>query len=175
MSLELSIWAWLSFGSCVVLWALSALFAGSYGEPSGWEWQRIPLSFFGFAWLGFFGDYIFRFLALVADAELFRATQYPFWLMPEETIPKAWLFVGIYWGVFCLGYGMVEKAIKGKISGLLTRLNFLQLKSAIQVVDMLALATLSREYSSTVLRRRSPGAYRLPWGLSAIYGCCRPP
>ena len=102
MKLQLTTTAWFLFGATVLLWGFSVLWAGSRHERSALKWRAIPLSIFGFAWAGFGVDFILRFLVLGYDPVLFRATQYPLWLLPAGELSRTWFYLGVYWLAFCV-------------------------------------------------------------------------
>jgi len=100
---------WITFILTVLVWAYSYKLAALKNEQPKWGWRIVPMSVFGCAWIAFGVTYIFRYFVLAYDPELYRATQYPLWFMPGDRLTEIWLFIGLFWGVFCLGFYITNR------------------------------------------------------------------
>ena len=138
MKLELNGAVWMLFGVSTLLWLASLILAGSRRERSTLGWRVIPLSLFGFAWAGFCADFVLRFLALVYDPELFRASQYPMWRLPAGQLTRTWLCLGGFWCIFCAGVVIALRLGRGKMPRLLAKLNHLEDRVNLKALDVLA-------------------------------------
>jgi hypothetical protein len=102
--LEINQTTWLLFALTALLWAASAFLATDRASGDRLTWRSIPLSIFGFVWLAFGIQFIFRFLLLAYDPILFRTTRFPPWMLTAGVLSRAWLALAIFWGLFCLSY-----------------------------------------------------------------------
>lgn len=109
MKLELTFSTWLAFAAVAGLWACSIYLTKDPASRQGWTWRSIPLSFFGLAWIAFGFTFILRFLLLVYDPVLFRATQFPLWQLPPAAFPWLWMVIGLFWLAFTTGYLLVTR------------------------------------------------------------------
>ena len=137
MNLQLSVTTWLLFFSVLLFWVASAMLAENRHARATLKWKIIPLSLFGFAWIDFGVIYIFRFLALLYDPVLFRATQFPMWEMPNHILSKTFLCIGVYWSIFCLGMVITTKAVPRRLPGLLHRLTLIEAQGNLPFLDLL--------------------------------------
>jgi hypothetical protein len=104
MNLELTATTWLLFIATTFLWAASAWLAGDGTARESFGWRVIPLSLFGFAWLGFGVFFIFRFLILLYDPIYFGATNFPLTKIPAAGLSRSWYCLAIFWVAFCVGF-----------------------------------------------------------------------
>ena len=138
MSLHLDTRTWLLFCITTAAWLACIPLAGSRHERSTLGWRVLPLSLFGFAWIGFGADFVFRFLALAYDPVLFRATRYPLWLLPAKEFWRTWLCLGAYWCLLCVGMVVVIKIMPRRLPHVFHRLDGLATKRNVAALDLLA-------------------------------------
>ena len=162
MRLQTDTATWFFFGATTVLWAVSVFFIVSRQERSSLKWRAVPLSLFGFAWVAFAVVFLLRFLALVYDPALFRATRFPLWLLPAGQLARTWLCLGLYWLVFCAAAVAAVRLVGGRLSRVLGRLNLLDERANLQTLDLLAV--------STAIAALLPFTIRLPIGLTTPVG-----
>jgi hypothetical protein len=143
--LEINQTVWLLFAGTVLLWGASVLLAVDRSSGARLTWRSIPLSIFGSVWLGFGIQFICRFLILAYDPILFRATRYPPWLLTSEVLSRTWLALGIFWGVFCLGYAWASnrmwKAPKNSSLQLeqFVSLKYIRIYYAISIISLIVI------------------------------------
>lgn len=104
MDLDLTSSTWLLFIATTVFWASSAWLAVDRNARETLTWRVIPLSLFGFAWLGFGAFFIFRFLILLYDPIYFEATNFSLTKIAATGLTRSWTCLAIYWVAFCLGF-----------------------------------------------------------------------
>lgn len=138
MHLELTTSAWLAYAAAVGLWAASVLLTKDPAGPYPWTWRDIPLSFFGLAWITFGLTFILRYLAVAYDPQLFRATQFPLWMMPGQTFSLVWIVLMLYWGSFVSGY-LVMTRLAPYRPGLLGTLDLLAEPENLFILDLLVI------------------------------------
>jgi hypothetical protein len=153
MRLQLNLDTWLLFGAVVAFWATSALLAGDRNSIWKLKWRIIPLSFFGFAWIGFGLFFVVRFLFLAYDPVSYQNSAFAPWRLPTKTLAQAWLWLGIYWGVFCAGFLITRTALSKIITGFGRILNKLEGPEALPMLDVLAVAT----FFSSLVAHAAPG------------------
>ena len=141
MKLQLNLITFCAFSLVVLLWMISAALAGGRHAWSTLKWRTIPLSFFGLAWLCFAALYIFRFLTLAYDPVLFRATQFPLWRISAAGLSRTWFFLGLYWLCFCASAAMAIGIMRGRLPRFLGKLDFLDHRVNLPVLDMLIVGT----------------------------------
>lgn len=86
-----------------ILWAWSLRLSHRAGRVG---WTGVITSLFGFAWLGYGGDFVLRFLVLVWDAQTYEVSPVPMWSILPYTINKALALAGLYWAALCAGYAV---------------------------------------------------------------------
>jgi hypothetical protein len=121
----------------LVFWVASGMLAGDRHERSILKWKSIFLSFFGFAWLDFGIIYIFRFFALLYDPVLFNATQFPMWEVPNHILSKTFLYLGVYWFIFCIGMVITKRAVPRGLPKFLKTLTLIEFPGNFQSLDLL--------------------------------------
>ncbi len=162
MRLQLNSTVWMLFGVSTLLWLGSFLLAGSRRERSTLKWRVVPLSLFGFAWVAFSADFLFRFLALAYDPALFRASLYPLWRLPEGALGRTWLYIAVYWLLFCLGMVFATRIMRVRVPKFLGRLNLVEDRANLRALDVLAVGTMIAVLAVSVVR--------LPSGLATPLG-----
>jgi len=130
--------AWLLFAGTVCLWAASAFLPIYLSRRWRSGWRALPLSLFGFAWVAFGATYILRFLALLYDSTLFRASLFPPWLMPSSALSRAWCYLAVHWCVLCAGWLAVMFLGPRRLPGAFARLDLVALGPSMPALDLLA-------------------------------------
>ena len=143
MSLQSTVWTWIAFSITTTMWAYSYRLAASTNERMGRGWKIMPLSLFGWVWIGFGMTYIARFLLLTADPELFRATAYPLWLMRGDRLTEIWLFICGFWFTFCLGYLGTDRLLRDKELPFFAKLNLLDSPAALPILTFFSIAGMA--------------------------------
>jgi hypothetical protein len=123
------------------------------------------LSLFGFAWLGFGLDFILRFLALAYDPSLFQATTFPLSFLPGDVLSRTWLYMAIYWVVFCLGFAFVIFSIPQRAPKFLKKLELLGTMQKVKVLDLFVVITALAIIVTNLPGATVPGALVTPLGL----------
>ena len=140
MKFNLSIFTWLAFLLAAALWAYSSrLF---YKRESGHFVKSMFLSFFGYAWMSFGILFILRFIFLLFDAELFRATIFPLWILQDYVLSITWLNLVLYWFVFCWIYLAITNWHALKPPLMLQRIGALDSIGKIKVMDAIFFISL---------------------------------
>lgn len=144
MTLQLNLITWLCFFGILLLWAFSGMLAGDQRTRSILNWRSIFVSLFGFAWIYFGVIYIFRFFALLYDPLLFNATQFPMWEIPNHILSKTFVYLGVYWCIFCLGMIATKKIFARRLPKFLKRLTPLEAPGNFSTYDLLtSICTIS--------------------------------
>ena len=162
MTLQVNGTTWWAFGGAVALWLISLVLAGTRDERASLKWRMVPLSFFGFAWVSFGVIFLLRFLMVVHDPVLFRATRYPLWLIPAGALSRTWLYLALYWLAFCAGVVAVRRAVGKRSPRFLGRLDLLESGMNVRVLDLLAACAAATILVQSMIRL--PGALRTPVG-----------
>ena len=124
------------------IWASSYRLSGNKIEQMKWGWKIVPLTLFGWVWLGFGMTYIIRFLLLAYDPELLRTTAYPMWQMTGERLTEIWLFICVFWVMFCLGYLITDKILTNKKIPFFVKLNLLDSTAALPILNFFSIISL---------------------------------
>ena len=152
------------FAIAAGLWLLAAILLATEFGRHGFRWRAILLSLFGFAWVGFGAGYILRFVILLCDPVLTRATQYPLWQLPEADLGRAWGYLGLYWTVFCLGALGAFVAARGVRPPLSAKMGRLELWANVPILDLLAVTTFLSAVIVYAGGELVPGAVVTPLG-----------
>ena len=144
MNLQLNFTAWLFFFLAVLAWSFSFLLIKRHNRGEQFYIMRCFSSLFGYAWLAFFIDFILRFLVLVYDPLLSRRTSFPLWLIPEKSILLTWVYLLIFWCLFCAGFTLVYFGMPVRAPRVLLRLDALGQWGAgkIKLLDAITAITL---------------------------------
>jgi hypothetical protein len=100
---------WLFAAAAALLWIISARLCFRSGRAG---WQAIPLSLFGFAWIGFGIDYISRFAVLAYDSVTYGNKSTRLASVAQSDVNQALVMVVLFWAALSFGYS-VTVARKG--------------------------------------------------------------
>ena len=125
MKLQLNFTIWIFFSITLLAWAFSAILIKKRIRGERFNIMRCFSSLFGYAWLAFFIDFILRFIVLVYDPLLSRRTSFPLWLIPEATILLSWVYLLIFWCLFCAGFALVYFSMPARVPSFILRLDLL--------------------------------------------------
>jgi hypothetical protein len=92
---------WLLALTAAFLWIISARLCFRAGRAG---WQAIPLSLFGFAWIGFGVDYIIRFVVLSIDSVTYGNGTFRLANVPPSGINQALMMAVLFWATVSFGY-----------------------------------------------------------------------
>lgn len=123
------------------------------------------MTLFGFAWLSFGFDFILRFLTLVYDPSLFRATVFPLWRLPDEVLSRTWFYTGIYWLVFCVGFVSLVLGLPQRAPKFLMKLDLLVHMQKVKILDLFTVITTLAVIVTNFPGATVPGALLTPLGL----------
>jgi hypothetical protein len=163
--LELSLLTYVYFALSVFLWGLSIVILWKRRMGLRLRWKMIFLSLFGFAWIGFGVDCIIRFLALAYDAELFRATQFPLWFLPNEFISRTWIYLVLYWVAFCGGYFLILSIFHKRTPRVLKKIDLFGSMEKIKLLDLLTVISTLAVLVSNFPGEHVPQSLVTPVGL----------
>jgi hypothetical protein len=135
MKLQLTHAIVIIFTAAVIFWISSLVLAADRQARTIWGWKVVFLSFFGYAWLGFGCHYILRFLVLAYDPEFFRASLFPMWMIPSETLEQSWLYLIYFWGVFCMTYALVVNLLPPMMPSIIKKIHDLATPRQIPLLD----------------------------------------
>jgi hypothetical protein len=161
--LQINLTTWLLFAGTALVWGASVLLLGDRSARPRLTWRTIPLSVFGFVWVGFGGQFILRFLSLAYDPDLFRATRFPPWLLSAEVLSRTWLALGIFWVLFCIGYGAVFILMPKAPRTTIIQFEHLVSLRKVRILDGICLVTLLAIFLSNM--KMFPRALVTPMGL----------